>query len=161
MSPRSARLALLPLLAAVPLLPASGQAPTRAVVLADLLRPGRTVRVHTAAQGRAQGEVVRVQGDTVVLRQDGAERAVPVAEVDTAWHRVRSVKAGAITGAGAGLVGGAYIGFVGAAICEGSDCWSVAPAMIVGGVAGAAAAGVVGAAVGAAIPHWARAWPAR
>lgn len=161
MSRRFARLALLLLLVSLPFAPGLAQAPSRAAVLADVLQPGRTVRLHTAARGRVQGEVVRVHGDTVVLRREGAESSVPVAEVDTAWRRVRSVKAGAITGAGVGLVGGAYVGLVGAAICESTDCWSAGPAMAVGGLAGAAAAGAVGAAVGAAIPHWARAWPAR
>ena len=133
---------------------ARSMVPTAAqlAALASLQR-NSTVRVHSATEGWLSGSVSRNGAGSLILSSGDSERAVPLAEIDSALVRHGNPAIGATLGALLGMI----IGASNATGCTTKfleyDC-HLGPAM-----GGLVFGGILGAGVGAAVPIWERRLP--
>jgi hypothetical protein len=151
---------LLLLLGGADLLAAQGLVPTaarRAVPAEFGVRPGRTVRVAVAGEGRLAGTVMASDERGFVLSTDGGDRRF-AALPDTLWTRGRAVAQGAVVGGIVGVGAGVLLGLFGNAMCE-YDCGPAAGDAALGALLVGASGAALGALVGAAIPRWQRRLP--
>lgn len=140
----------------------------RSAVLRSL-RPGQRVRVGLPGAARVEGDVLRLQGDTLLFRPDGRAgasrggdgfRPVSPEALERLWTRTRSVGRGALIGGAAGALPGAVFGHeLGEFACAetGEDC-GLEGALLGGAIFGAGGA-LLGAGVGALIPRWSLKFP--
>lgn len=137
----------------------AAQAPVPALEAAlARIPPGSTVRVQTQAGDVLEG-VLRLSGDSVVLEAGAGRRAIGQGDVRSVWYPVRTTRTGAVVGALAGGgAGGAFMGLL--ALVAGGSGGEKATMVGIGVLGGAAAGGLLGGVVGAAVPHWVRAFPA-
>jgi hypothetical protein len=127
------------------------------------LSPQTVVRLRTGRGFPIDGELERVESDTVVMRTQGAQlRKVPATSVTEVFTRYRQVGRGAIIG---GVAGGVVIGLLGiaavAGFCEQPDgCKNDYPtAFFFGGAIGGSAGALIGAGIGALTFGWRRIFP--
>jgi hypothetical protein len=157
---------ILPALAAMLLVaapPAAAQAEDTArvgAVLAEVC-PGVRVRLHGAAGGTVQGRCGPVLDGRLVVTDDAARRALPLASVREVWVHERQTRRGATIGAGvgAGTLVLAGVLFVNLA-CYSSDCTrdyllAIQYGTLIGGGAGA----LLGAGIGYLSRDWERRYP--
>lgn len=121
------------------------------------VRPGRSVRVTVAGEGRLTGDVTTVDGGGFALALPGGERRFATLP-DTLWTRGRAVVPGAIVGGIAGVVGGIFVGLIGNALCE-YDCGAPVGYAAAGGLLFGVGGAALGSLVGAAVPRWQRRVP--
>jgi len=116
----------------------------------------------SASQGKHEGYLIGLEGDTLVLHAMGpkgrgyhlAVPTVSLTKIELYRGNKRTgagVAKGAVKGAGVGAAGGAILGFVGSLLSEAFDFFDTYDADVGGNVArGAAAGAATGAVVGAA-----------
>jgi hypothetical protein len=121
------------------------------------VRPGRTVRVAVAGEGRLAGTVTASDGGGFTLATPGGDRRF-AALPDTLWTRGRAVAQGAVVGGIVGAGAGVLLGLFGNALCE-YDCGPAAGDAALGALLVGASGAALGALVGAAIPRWQRRLP--
>ena len=135
------------------------------VMLAALraLSPQTVVRLRTGRGFPVDGQLLRVERDTVVMTTDGAQlRKVPATAVTEVFTRYRQFGRGAIIG---GVTGGVVVGLLGiaavAGFCEQPDgCKGDYPtAFFFGGAIGGSAGALIGAGIGALTFGWRRIFP--
>lgn len=110
------------------------------------LQPLKVVRLHTPADGRIEGHLVSVDGDSVVLLNAGKRRVLSTPELDSVWTRRGHAGHGALIGGAVGLGLGLLSGFAIKDLCGSSDPCISAPPVLGGG--GLVAGGLVGLGVG-------------
>ena len=143
--------------------PAASQVMTdaRLAAAAGALRAESYIRI-AATGARVEGRFLRVASDSLAVRAAAGERRVPLAAIDTLWHRQRGTGRGALIGAVVGGVGLAALGaFFVNGMCESVDgCGGDYPRVIAAGFAlGAGGGALVGAGVGSLTHRWRRLHP--
>ena len=166
MSSRSVVTALTTTLTATLVTASLGQGPrvastlwqdARAAAVARL-DSGQRIQVEGLAAERLTGTFLRSRDGMLLLKADGGERSLPIADMTGLWVRGRSVKQGALLGAFVLGAGGAVLG-VAAGSCDVEGRSSAGECAVFLGVVGAASGALLGALIGAATPKWHRRYP--
>lgn len=147
----SATCRLIPLLT---LLPVSLAAQTTLDSVAQRLRPGQTVRLHSQTGQRAEGRFTAYQSDPMVVQLTVRDTTIRFAMIDSLWVRTTGAKTGAIVGAVVvGVPSALFWGSLCSGLSEGNGCqeWGTVAGLT---VAGAGVGALLGAAIGSASSRW-------
>jgi hypothetical protein len=126
------------------------------------LCPGQRVMVATAYRERVAGRCVSLGDERLVLRQEGGERDLPPAGMDTVWARGPARRGAMITGAViTGSLSALLGAFAAAVLCEYRCESTIVQWSVGGGAAGAFTGALLGAAAGTGRTVWVRVYPRR
>jgi hypothetical protein len=121
---------------------------------------GTTARF--SASGRlSEGQVIRIDGDSIWLSRGGDRFAQRLSQIDTVWIQQRRTAEGAAIGVAVGAAAlGGLAGLVSNGLCETRNCKNeTVTAILLGGLLGGGGGAILGAGVGALVKQWKRVMP--
>lgn len=124
------------------------------------LCPGEQVMVSTTLRERVMGRCAALEDERLMLRQDGAERVLPLAALDSVWRRTPADGSATVTGAAIGGAAMSALAMLFVAFFCDYDCRSeYLKYGAAGAAAGAFSGAVAGGLIGSGRTVWVRVHP--
>ena len=123
--------------------------------------PGARVRLYRDAGGPVQGTCGPLLDVRLTVREEGTDRAMPLASVREVWVEERATGRGAMIGGGIGAGALMLHGYVVVrGMCEGGPCTDdLVIVLPLGALVGGTAGGLIGGGIGYLTKAWERRYP--